>query len=275
MATFSSTAGAVWGSLAADSWLEGIRFDKSYWSDETLPNTVDDGTAPHEKGETLLEMQPPSQKTSWPLIVMLIIVALLLLLLFANSLRKGGSGSTSSLDLRTIAYGQAQQAQNYRKNHPSARNYCVVSLYVEDTMGTVTAGPGGLFFGFGQNSNENHCEQRALAWVAQTGLPSVFRRFAPAGVEALHVVLFTQVRACTPCVQSFQSWEHQLQQQVATQQSWTGVRLHLYVWEITFGSASGFAPRDYPAGPFTPGPSVPNTRKPIPVSPGDLDQVYP
>lgn len=178
-------------------------------------------------------------------------------------------------DPGSYVFSLAQQAQDERRDRPSARNYCVVALFSEDTSGKMSAGPRALHYGFGKERNTNHCEQRALDWVARQGLPTLFGSIQLARTAAIHILLFTQVRACDPCIKSFDAWQRQLQQQAAAQPGGAGVQVNLYVWEITYGSPSGFDPGVYEAGPFTPGPAKPKTRKPVPVRPQDLDQVYP
>ncbi len=129
--------------------------------------------------------------------------------------------------------------------------------------------------GYGEDSNENHCEQILLRWVQYFGLPSVFSRYRLSAVVEINLLLFTQVRVCSPCQRSFPSWQQQLQQQVSSQPGGKDVGLGLFVWHIVPGSPSGFSPRDYPAGPYTPGPPLPDTSKPVRVRMQDLRQVYP
>jgi hypothetical protein len=210
------------------------------------------------------------------LLVLLSLVSVLLLTLAGcgGGIQYTGIGTpTSSFDPKPTAYSEAQQAESYRRTNPSGRNYCVLAILTENSKGSVTAGPRQLFFGFGKDSNTNHCEQRALAWAAGTGLPSVFGSVQLSKVAFFHLVLFTQVRACSPCVKSFPSWNQQLQKQVAAQPGGSSVQVKLYVWQITPGSPSGFDPGVYKAGPY--GPPVPGTVKPVPVRRQDINQVYP
>ncbi len=164
--------------------------------------------------------------------------------------------------------------EGHRRRNKSTNNYCLVQLYIT-TAGKIYEGPSHIAVGYGENSNENHCEQILLRWVQYFGLPEVFSQYHLNSVNEINILLFSQVRVCDPCQRSFPSWRQQLQQQVGSQPGGSGVRLGLYVWHIVPGSPSGFSPRAYPAGPYTPGPPKPNTTKPVRVRRQDLRQVYP
>lgn len=203
------------------------------------------------------------------LTILLLVAGIVLAVLVARR------GPPPGFDPALTAYSLAQQAQEYRKKTPSRRNYCVIVLLIEDSNGKITQGPRQLFYGFGKESNVNHCEQNALRGMAGIGLPQELKTLSLPHVTALHFVLFSQVRTCDPCKDTFLFWEQQLRQQVAAKRGGSAVRVDLYGWEIAEGSPSGFDPSKYQAGPYTLGPAKPRTRKPVPVRRQDLNQVYP
>jgi hypothetical protein len=208
---------------------------------------------------------------------LLLLLALIVLLCAcgSNSIQFKGQGTpVPSFNPGSYVYALAQQAESYRRRNPSSNNYCVIAIYIT-RPGAITAGPNHVFSGFGQDSNQNHCEQVALRWVLFTAFPRQVFPGKLTGVLEINLLLFSQVRVCNPCQQSFPVWKQQLQQQVRQQPGGNAVLLGLYTWEITVGSPSGFAPGDYPAGPYEPGPPKPGTRKPVSVRRQDLNQVYP
>lgn len=186
---------------------------------------------------------------------------------------KGLGTAVASFDAGTRAYALAQQAEQYRRRNPSSNNYCVVSLFL-NIPPRIVSGPSKVSAGYGDDIT-NHCEQVSLLWVQFNALPQIFRQYQLSKVNTIYVVLFTQVRACPRCSPTFSTWEMRLQQLVQGQTDGSSVQLSLFVWQIAPGSPSGFAPRDYNAGPYTQGPPRPNTRKPVPGRRQDLSQVYP
>jgi len=193
------------------------------------------------------------------------------LYLLSQFLGQGGS-TPAGFDAPSVAYQVAQSVQKYRKDHSAANNDCQVVVVSESTDGKLTELERYTTYGYGIDSNLNHCEQRALRWIQYNTLPSL--SFG-GNVQTLHVLLFTQVRACDPCEQSFSNWQNVLQQLVKSRPGGANVQLQLYIWEIKYGSPSGFAPSDFPAGPYTQNPSRPNLKKPVLVRQQDMQQVYP
>jgi hypothetical protein len=203
-------------------------------------------------------------------------IALLLALLVAYAAQSlGGNGSVPGFDPASIAYNQFGDLESYRKQNPARRNYCEFTVVVVDAAGNVVTGApvAKIDYGFGVDENYNHCEQKLLQWLYETALQNVYQQYKLEKGYTLNAVLSTQVRACLLCKPSFQSWESLLKIRVSSRTK--NVQFHLFVYEIRYRSASGFAPRDYPAGPYYSGSPVPNTTPPVSVQQSDIKRVYP
>ncbi|GHO78424.1 hypothetical protein KSD_61950 [Ktedonobacter sp. SOSP1-85] len=230
-----------------------------------------------DEGEKLRTGGAQHHRSGGCWIIVLIVGLVVAALLYSGALI--GSGGLKGVpgggfDAGAKAYALAQEAEAYRRVNRSNANYCDFTVVLEDAQGNLATLPGLIYEGYGRENNKNHCEQKSLRYVQFNLFPDqVYSKLK--NLHVIHIVVFSQVRVCDTCDEGFPAWQTTLQQLIKQKPGRENVSVDLSVWEIQAGSPSGFAPADYPYGPYTPGDPKPNTTKPINVRAQDVIPVYP
>ncbi len=171
------------------------------------------------------------------IIVLLILLAAAILYVLSPL---GGSGGRGYSFEQTEAYQLAQEAQAYRRTHPTPANYGLASITVFSQDGSshrFVPTAHGIIVPFASTPGK-HSEIYAHDWILDELALLKQARYIDAHTSAITVIIFSQVGVCTPCKIAMRGWRRQFRRAAAMSS------LTLSIWNLTHG----YNPRDHPKG---------------------------
>lgn len=186
-------------------------------------------------------IQMPSQRSSNCLLIVLLLLVSAVVVFYAVG-QMGGSGYSFEQE---EAYQLAQEAQAYRRTHPTPANYGLASITIFSQDGSshrFVPTTHGLVVPFESESKRNiHSEEFAHDWIlSELAILKKARYIDTQTTTGITVIIFSQVRVCSPCRIAMRDWQQEFRQASGFP------TLELSIWQLTRGYDPAVLPKGKP-----------------------------